>query len=89
MMRMKLYYRRDSWLRVQANKDFQLDEVHAMLEQLATRGVQLEMVETSTLSDEALMKAYLEAAMPAVWRKYRVRQVFGSKRHRSARLGRL
>lgn len=81
MMRMKLYYRTDSWLEAQANRDFQLGDIRAMLEQLANRGVQLEIVETSALSDEALMKAYLEAAMPAVWRKYRVRQVFGSKRH--------
>ncbi|MCS6936973.1 MAG: hypothetical protein RMJ96_03495 [Candidatus Bipolaricaulota bacterium] len=27
------------------------------------------------------MKAYMKAVMPAVLRKYRVRQVFGSKRH--------
>lgn len=73
MMKMRLFYR--------ANSKAQLNEIRSILEELAARGVQLEMVETSTLSNEALMRAYLEAVMPSVWRKYRVRQVFGSKRH--------
>lgn len=72
-MKMRLYYR--------ADKGAQLGELRGMLEELAARGVRLEMVETSALSDEALMKAYIEAVMPSVVRKYRVRQVFGSKRH--------
>lgn len=80
MMTMKLYYR--------ADKDAQLGEIRAMLEEIAARGIRLEMVETSTLSDEALTKAYAEAVMPAVWRKYRVRQVFGSKRHPGRFFGR-
>jgi hypothetical protein len=81
MMRIKLYYRAGNKLDARASKDFQLEEIRAMLEQLATRGVRFEIVETSTLPDEALIKTYLEAVTPAVWRKYRVRQVFGSQRH--------
>jgi hypothetical protein len=81
MMRIKLYYRAGNKLDARASKDFQLEEIRAMLEQLATRGVRFEIVETSSLSEGALMEAYLEAVMPAVLRKYRVRQVFGSQRH--------
>ncbi len=81
MMRMKLYYRAGNKLDARVSKDFQVEEIRAMLEQLTTRGVRFEIVETSTLPDEALMEAYLEAVKSAVWRKYRVRQVFGSQRH--------
>lgn len=80
MMRMKMYYRVDSLLDTPANQGFRLNEIRALLEQLAAGGVQLEVVETSLLPEEALMEAYLEATKPSVYRKYRVRQVFGSKR---------
>jgi hypothetical protein len=81
MRLMKLYYRAGNKLDARASKDFQIEEIRAILKQLATRGVQFEIVETSTLPDEALMEAYLEAVKSAVLRKYRVRQVFGSQRH--------
>lgn len=63
-----------------ANRGFKWEEIRALLKQLEARGVQLELVETSSLSDEARMKAYVEAVMPAVRRKSRVRRVFGNKR---------
>jgi hypothetical protein len=88
MRLMKLYYRAGNKLDARASKDFQIEEIRAMLKQLATRGVQFEIVETSTLPDEALMEVYLEAVKSAVLRKYRVRQVFGSQRHPGRLFGR-
>jgi len=79
-MRLKLCYQRDGLLNTLANRGFRLEEIRIMLEQLAAAGVQLELVETSAMSQELLVQSYLEAAMPAVSRKYRVRQIFGSKR---------
>lgn len=79
-MRMKLYYQAGILLDMPANRGFRLEEIRAMLEQLEAGGVQLELVETSALSDEALRKAYAEAIVPSVYKKYRVRRVFGSKR---------
>lgn len=76
-----MYYRKDSVLDKPENQGFRLEEIRALLEQLEAGGVQLELVETSALSDENLMKAYLEAIVPSVYKKYRIRQVFGSKRH--------
>lgn len=80
-MRMRLYYQQTgTLLDTPANQGFQLEEIRALLKQLEAQGVQLELVDTGNLSDEARMQAYLEAAMPAIRRKYRVQRVFGSKR---------
>ena len=66
---------------VPANEGFDLSEIKALLQQLETLGISWEAIETSTMSGEELSNLYTEAIGPAVYKKYHLRQVFGSKRH--------
>ena len=47
-----------------------------------------EIVDAMTVPDDELMNLYLEATLATARRKYRVRQVFGSKRHAGFLFGR-
>jgi hypothetical protein len=49
---------------------------------------QLELIETSRIPHEALRNEYTRAIMPSVWKKYRIRQIFGSRRHSGFMFGR-
>lgn len=82
MSLVKLYFRPRVLLVAPANRGFDLATVRSLLGQLELGGVRVEWVETTTLSDEELMRNYLHAiAAPAASKKHRFRQVFGSKRY--------
>lgn len=68
-------------LNLPSNEGFDLNEIKSFLQQLENLGVSWEAIETSTMSGEELSNLYIEAIGPAVYKKYHVRQVFGSKRH--------
>ena len=70
-----------------ANEGFDISKIKALLQQLEKLGVSWEAVETSTLSDEELLELYSEAIIPAVHHRYRIRQVFGSKRNSGSNFG--
>ncbi len=63
------------------NEGFDLEEIRGLLQQLEGSGVSSEVVDVMTKSDEERADLYLEATLPTARKKYRVRQVFGSKRH--------
>ena len=48
---------------------------------LKEKEVILQIIDTSQLSDEELYSAYSEACAPSVYKKFRIRQIFGSRRH--------
>jgi hypothetical protein len=48
----------------------------------------LELVETSKMPAEELRNEYGRAIIPSVWKKYRIRQIFGSRRHSGFMFGR-
>jgi len=73
---------------VRANNGFDLSEIKGLLRQLEKLGLSWEAIETSTFSEEELLKLYLEAIRPAIYKKYQVRQVFGSKRNAGYMFGR-
>lgn len=66
---------------LKANEGFDLSEIKDFLQELEKLGVSWEAIETSAMSEGELSKLYLEAIMPAIYNKYQVRQVFGTKRH--------
>lgn len=81
-MNLKLiYHPRTLPLDLQANEGFALSEIKVLLQKQEKLGVSWEAVETDAMSDEELANLYLEAIAPAVYKKYHLRQVFGSKRH--------
>jgi len=70
------------------NEGFDLLEIRAILQRLEELGVSSEIVDMRTKSDEDRENLYLEATLPTAHKKYRVRQVFGSKRHAGYLFGR-
>ena len=70
------------------NEGFDLRAIQAILRRLEGLGVAWETVDTMTISDEELTNLYIEATLPTARTKYRVRQVFGSKRHAGFLFGR-
>jgi len=81
-MRLQLYFRPNVLLHAPANGGFDVEIVRDLLGQLELNGARVEWVDTTTLSDEQLITDYLSAIVPpAVSRKHRFRQIFGSKRY--------
>lgn len=81
-MILKLIHHSETFpLDLPANKGFDLTEIKAILQRLEQFGVSREIINTTTLSDKELSNLYIEAVLPAVYKKYPVRQVFGSKRN--------
>ena len=70
------------------NEGFDLNEVHGILHRLEALGVQWEVTDSRTISEEELGNLYLESTVPTARKKYRVRQVFGSKRRAGGFFGR-
>lgn len=48
----------------------------------------VELIETSEMPVEKLQSEYVRAIIPSVWKKYRIRQIFGSRRHSGFMFGR-
>jgi len=74
-------------LDLEANKEFDLTETKATLQRLKELGASYEITNTTTLSEEELSNLYVEAIGPSVFKRYHVRQVFGSKRHSGSLFG--
>lgn len=71
-----------------ANGGFDLRQIRGIFRRLESLGVPWEIVDTMTTSGEELTNLYIEATLPTARRKYRVRQVFGTKRHAGCLFGR-
>lgn len=63
------------------NEGFEFLKVKALLERLEKLGVAWEAIDTAPMPADQLSDLYLESTLPTAYRKYHVRQVFGSKRH--------
>lgn len=57
-----------------------ISEVTKMLDKLKKMGVPVEMIDVDSLTEKERADAYLDAVGVSVVRKYRIRQVFGSRR---------
>jgi hypothetical protein len=65
-----------------------IDTVLALLDDLRRRGESVQIRNTAEMSKEELMTAYMrDAAVAAVYGKYRVRTVFGSNRQPGSAFG--
>lgn len=80
-MRLVFYYSNlEAPLDVPANKGFDLNEILTLLKSLRSKGIEYETVESSALPEVELSEAYVNAAVPSVYKKYRIRKIFGSRR---------
>ncbi len=58
-----------------------LDGISQMLEQLKKKGFIVKQTDVRDFSEADVYDIYMEAMIPSVRKKYRIRQVFGSQRH--------
>jgi hypothetical protein len=84
---LKLYYSK-KYAKDAQDFGYNLDEIHALLKKTQTAGEKCEFVNTDDLSETELTEAYVSAIMPSVLKKYKVRQVFGSRRKSGWMFGR-
>jgi len=63
---------------VPANRGFH--EVMNILWLLKKRGINNEVIDTDSLPEEDIQKAYQDAVIPSVYKKFGIRRVFGSRR---------
>ncbi len=78
-MKLVLYYDSDTEpLQAPANAGFQ--EALSVAQALQQKGSPIQLVNTIRLNQEELQKAYFDAVVASVQKKYRIRQVFGSRR---------
>jgi len=71
---------------LECNKGF--DKVLQRREDFRRRGIDLRVVDTTAMSDHERQTEYIRAVLPSVLKKYRIRQVFGSRRHAGFMFGR-
>ncbi len=57
-----------------------IGSVSGLLDQLQEQGVPVDQVDVAELTERGRADAYLEAIRASVLKKYKIRQVFGSKR---------
>lgn len=65
-----------------------VDRALPLAEDLRRDGVPLEIIDTTEMGAADLQRKYIDAIMPSVFKKYRVRQVFGSRRRAGWLFGR-
>lgn len=61
--------------------------VPILLAELERRGVTVSKIDPSTLSAEQMRDAYAKAAIPAIYKKYEVKRMFGTNRHSACWFG--
>jgi hypothetical protein len=64
-----------------------IDLVPQLLKRLEGKGHTLTLTDTSTLNDENRIKSYVRATMPAVYKHYEVKRMFGTNRHSACFFG--
>jgi hypothetical protein len=65
-----------------------IDEVLQSLEDFRHRGIAIRVVKTSAMSDQQLRETYFRAIIPSVYKKYRIRGIFGTHRYAGCKFGR-
>ena len=57
-----------------------LEDVSGLLDQLREQGVPIDQIDVAQLTEKERTKAYFDAVGVSVLKKYKIRQVFGSRR---------
>ncbi len=64
-----------------------LDAVPALLERLERRSARVRRIDSLKLSAEQRFEEYTRATIPAIYKKYEVKRVFGTNRHSACWFG--
>ena len=65
-----------------------LGRIFFLLDQLNEKGIEYQTIDTADYDEDSLSKLYIQAVMPAVWKHYRVRHIFGTRNRRGKFFGR-
>lgn len=65
-----------------------IEAVPGQLDELERRGAKVRRIDPGTLDAEQFRHAYAEAVIPAVYKKYEVKRMFGTNRHSACFFGR-
>jgi len=57
-----------------------IEQVMDLLQEARRRGIEVEIVDARSLSQEDLAEAYNHAVLPSVWKRVGIRRVFGTRR---------
>jgi hypothetical protein len=64
-----------------------IEAVPKLLKQLEAKGHRVEIKDTATMTEQQRKEAYIGAIVPAVYRHYEVRRMFGSNRISASMFG--
>jgi len=73
-------------LDIPCNKDFK--DVEDLLKFLNRKGITIEIINMDSLSEADVLKAYSDAVIPSVFKKFGIRRIFGSRRRSGWLFGR-
>lgn len=65
-----------------------IDKVLKQRDTFRRQGIDLQIVDTTSMTDHERQTEYMRAVQPSVLKKYRIRQVFGSRRNAGFMFGR-
>ena len=63
-------------------------KIQNQLRQLEKAGIEIELVDTSIITEKELYEIYTEASIPSIRKRFKIRQVFGSQNRSGAFFGR-
>jgi hypothetical protein len=86
-MELTLFYPSDLAIVFQDDRNKGIEAVPALLEELELRGATVNKIDPSTLSNDQRINEYSRAIIPAVYKKYEVKRVFGTNRHSACWFG--
>lgn len=64
-----------------------IEAVPGLLQELERRGAIVNKIDSSTLSNDQRIHEYSKAIIPAVYKKYEVKRIFGTNRHSACWFG--
>jgi hypothetical protein len=86
-MELTLLYPSDPAIIFQDDRNKGIEAVPGLLQELERRGAIVNKIDSSTLSNDQRIHEYSKAIIPAVYKKYEVKRIFGTNRHSACWFG--
>lgn len=87
-MELTFYCASDPSIHFRDERNTGIEGVPTLLEEFERRGVKLRKVDPNTLNAEQIFEEYAKATIPAIYKKYEVKRMFGTNRHSACWFGR-
>jgi len=87
IVELTFYFPSDPAIPFQDERNRGIEAVSALLELLERRGARVRRIDPLKLSAEQRFEEYTKATIPAIYKKYEVKRVFGTNRHSACWFG--